>query len=67
MEDWTSESTEDIQHDLAMSLADGEDGEFEASMKVELARRGAALPVECRWVYDYYARGGRRLKYEVEG
>lgn len=40
-EDWTSESTGDIQHDLAMSLADGEDGEFEAGMRAELPRRAS--------------------------
>ena len=66
MEDWTAESDEDIQHDLAMSLADGEDGEFEAGMKAELARRGAGLPMQCKWVYDVYARGKRRLVYEVQ-
>ena len=65
MEDWTTESTEDIQHDLAMLLADGEDGEFEAGMKAELARRGKELSVRCHWVFDVYARGKRRLVYEV--
>ena len=65
-EDWTSESVEDIQHDLAMSFADGEDGAFEAGMRAELRRRGAGLPVRCAWVHDLYARGRRRLVYEVE-
>mgnify|MGYP001602019361 CR=1 FL=1 len=66
MEDWTAESVEDIQRDLAMSFADGEDGDFEAGMRAELMRRGAALPIECHWVHDSYARGRRRLVYEVK-
>lgn len=64
--DWSSDHTDDIQHDLAMSLADGEDGDFEASMRAELVRRRAALPVGCKWVHDLYARGKRRLVYHLE-
>lgn len=56
------ELTEDVQHDLAMALADGEN---DADLAAELLRRGAAQPVDCAWVHDPYARHGRRLVYQL--
>ena len=54
--------TDDLQHDLALALASGE---ADAELTAELLRRGAPLPVNCRWVHDPYARFGQRLAYHL--
>ena len=76
---WTDESDEDLQHDLALTLAgllddvglndaawiEGE-MDYAESMRRELVRRGAALPVACAFIYSPYARGKRELVYRLE-
>lgn len=37
------------------------------SMRRALVRRGAALPVECAFIYSPYARSKRELVYRLEG
>ena len=74
--DWTAESNEDIQHDLALTLADifslydtawiEREMDCAESMRRELVRRGAALPVACAFIYSPYARGKRELVYRLE-
>ena len=74
--DWSEVATEDIQHDLAMTLADipklrdeawiAGEMDFAEGMRRELVKRNAPLPVACAWVFDPYARGRMRLTYQLE-
>jgi hypothetical protein len=59
---YEDDATADIQHDLAMSLADGE---TDLDAIAELEKRGATLPKNCKWVYCKYSRGKQKLAYEV--
>ena len=75
---WQNASTEDIQHDMAMILADmnyddyrtpehvQSDLAFTEAMAQELRKRGAGLPINCTWVYNFYARARRSLTYDLE-
>ena len=69
--DIADDPTEDIQHDLAMTLASEhtlgiDDGEI-ARLNAELKRRGAPLPINCRWEFSPYAPFGKKLCYDLQG
>lgn len=58
---------EDIQHDLAMFIADGEDNDpLAIDFRQTLERQGAAIPTNCRWEHNVYAPFGQSLKYDLE-
>lgn len=65
---YENETTGDIQHDLAMELARPDcnlGADNAAIMILELNLRGAAIPVNCRYIFDVYARFKERLLYDV--
>ena len=60
------ESTQDIQHDLAMFYADGEEKDKRAVvLRKELKKRGEKEPYNCRWIHNPYAALGKSLRYEL--
>ena len=61
-------TTEDIQHDLAMLYADKlyYYDDLTIAYENELKKRDAALPINCRWEHNIYARFKSELKYELE-
>lgn len=59
---YENDATEDIQHDLAMSLASGED---DIPARLELQKRGATLPHSARWEKGPYKPKMGSLRYEV--
>ena len=65
---YADDLTKDIQHDLAMYMADGNMEDTTAiRMQQELQRRNATLPTNARWVYSSYSRFELRIEYELEG
>jgi|GEM_PF-4144732 len=67
-EDLTGESTENLQHGLAMCTARDEKSlkRLIPTIKKILAERSAPLPTNCRYVPDEQHPPGRRLEYDVE-
>ena len=60
-------STNDLQHDLALMLTSPEYMEdLIDEYTQELINRHAALPVNCRFEHNIYARFKRELKYDLE-
>jgi len=58
----------DLQHDLAMALADGEtiaSDDLNQAFYNELVRRGAEIPINCRWEYNIYAYGRLKLHFDL--
>lgn len=71
--DIADDLTEDIQFDLAMVIASNRSGflldideRMIAEMTADLKRRGAPLPINCRWESSPYARFGKKLYYDLE-
>jgi hypothetical protein len=60
------ERTTDLQHDLAMAYASHKQDALVQAIEAELCTRGAPLPRNARWVYDLYAHGKRRLRYDLQ-
>ncbi len=59
-------STQDLQYDLAMFQADGEqEGALASAMIAVLHERHVSLPTNARWVYDPYAPFKKRLLYDL--
>lgn len=64
--DLQDEDTQDMQYDLAMSIACGDaESDLMTAFRKELRRRGAALPANCRFEYSPYYRFGRKLFYDL--
>lgn len=70
--DIADDLTEDIQHDLAMTLASNRNGfgldtddAIIAELTAELKRRGEPLPINCRWESSPYSPFGKRLRYDL--
>ena len=59
------EDTYDLQHDLAMFIADDDFGELNIAFRNELIRRGADLPENCRWEYSPYYSSKKKLVYDL--
>lgn len=59
-------TTSDIQHDLAMSLASGNPLDaLDLTMIALLEQRKEPQPVNAMWVYDTCVRFGKRLVYQL--
>lgn len=59
---YENDATEDIQHDLALSMAHGDD---DIQARIELQKRGAKIPYSVRLEKGPYAPKLGSLRYEV--
>lgn len=65
MEEWRDIPTPDIQHDLAMFMADDLADSLAQEMIEVLALRKAQFPANAMWKYNPYARFKRELVYDL--
>jgi hypothetical protein len=64
--DFSCDTTEDIQHDLAMEYASIYPiPELIKDLENELVKRGESFPKNCKYEYSPYHYGKQKLVYEV--